>query len=203
MTANLGHDAATGDLSLDQLRTLCQRVLDCLGDLARVHLTIDPPTRKPQAEEPEWILRLQKVCAHVLAINGWEIEPHIEHVMASDLRAAYRQIEVVWHQLPEESRLYEKPLPDWFDEANNGKLATYDHPTPVSLALSPGGGGFSAGEDRAAYARLSMWLISLAFGYLPALIHLAEVLGKESDIVPRLQTTVEQLARDQFGLGVT
>ena len=203
MTMHTGHDAATADLSLDQLRTLCQRALDFLGDLARVHLTIDPPTRKAQAEEPEWIFRLQKVCAHVLAINGWEIEPHIEHVMASELRAAYRQIEVVWHQLPEESRLYEKPLPDWSDEATKGRLATYDHPTPASLALPPGEGGFSAGEDRAAYARLLGWLFGLAFGYLPALIHLAEVLENESDIVPSLQTTLEQLSRDHFGLCVT
>lgn len=200
MSAETNDGAGTERLSLDEWRSVCQRGLDFLGELARIHLTIYPPTRKAQREEPEWIFRLNKVCTHVLAINGWEIEAHIEHVMASELRAAYRQMEVVWRQLPEEYRFHEKPRPDWSDGADNGRLAIYDHPTPASLALPAGQGGFSSGEDRASYAMLCGWLFSLAFGYGPAVKHLAEVLGNESDVALRVAKAYEQAGQDHFGL---
>ena len=135
-------------------------------------------TRRAGGDEPQRIFRLRKVCLHVLAINCWEIGAEVEHVMASELRAAYEQMEVVWWQLPAEYRFYEGKEGWWRNEARNGMSATYDHPTPTSLLLLAGHGGLSEGEESAGYARLAGWLAGLGFGYLPALAALAEALAQ-------------------------
>ena len=58
-----------------------------------------------QADERDWIGRLRKICLHVRAIDGWEIGAGVEHVMATDLRAAYVQMDAVWKHLPATFRL--------------------------------------------------------------------------------------------------
>lgn len=162
---------------VDECRQVCKGAQAFLGELARIHLTIDEPARRADAGEPQWIFRLRKVLLHVLAVNGWEIGPDVEHVMASELRAAFEQMESVWKELPADCRFYEDKDGWWANEARNGMMATYDHPTPQSLLLPAGRGGFGQGEERESYGRLASWLAHLAFGYLCGLVYLERELG--------------------------
>ena len=138
MVASGVRSSETSDDGFDELRTRCERCIGLLDEISRIHLEIDTPTRKMQADEPDWIYRLRKVCLHVMAIKGWNIGPDVEQVMASELRAAYEQVGAVWKDLPKEFRLEEMDGDWWAKEAKNGVLATYDHPTPQRLLLPAG-----------------------------------------------------------------
>ena len=100
-----------------------------------------------------------------MAIKGWEIGADVEQVIASELRAAYVQMDAVWEHLPEEYRLDTMDDGWWANEARNGMMATYDHPTPQSLLLLTGRGGFGTGEDGRSHAQLVVWLGRLGLGY--------------------------------------
>ena len=176
----------TSDERVTELRDRCERCRGMLGELARIHLTIDAPTRRMQADEPDWIGRLRKVCLHVRAIDGWEIGADIEHVMATELRAAYEQMDSVWKHVPATFRIEEMGDGEWAQEARNVVLATYDHPTPQSLMLSAGRGGFGNGENEMIYAQLAVWLGNLGLGYGLTLGYLAQVLGDEGNAASRV-----------------
>lgn len=190
----LASDAA--GVSVDEWRNRCVGTLNLLSEVRQVHFLIDKPTRMAGDDDPEWIFRLRKICLHVSTIVGWNICVDVEHVMASEIRAAYEQMDHVWRQLPEEFRLVEIEDGWWAEEAKNGFLATYDHPTPQSLMLPAGQGGFSDGEDIQSYGRLACWLGNLGCGYGVALAYLAEVLGTEGDIVGRLKSAWKQVPLD-------
>ena len=176
----------TGDDGVHELRARCERYRSMLVELARIHLMIDDPTRSMQTDEPDWIGRLRKVCLHVKAIDGWEIGAGVEHVMATELRAAYYRMDAVWEHIPAKFRLDEVGDGVWADEAKNGILARYDHPTPQSLMLSAGYGGFRNGETSRSYAHLAVWLGHLGLGYGLALVYLSHVLGGEEDVMSRV-----------------
>ena len=184
----------TGDDRTDEMRALCDRSRDFLGELARIHLTIDAPTRRMKADEPDWIGRLRKICLHVRAINSWEVIIGVEHVMASELRAAYEQMDTIWKQLPTTLRLDRMDERWWAEEARNGILATYDHPTPQSLMLPAGSGGFRNGENGLRYAQLAVWLGYLGIGYGLALVHLPQILGGEGDITSRVTAMMSKFS---------
>lgn len=59
-------------------------------------------------------------------------------------------------------------------------LATYDHPTPQSLLIPAGLGGFGTGEDGRSYAQLAVWLGRLGSGLV--LTILVQVLGAKGDV---------------------
>ena len=186
MVADGVRSTGTVDEGADELFARCERCVGMLDELSQIHLEIDAPARKIEEDEPDWILRLRKVCLHVLAMKGWEIGADVEQVMASELRAAYVQIGAVWEHVPEEFQLDAMDGGWWADEARNGVLATYDHPTPQSLLLPVGRGGFGSGEDGRSYAQLALWLGQLGLGYGIALAYLAQVLGAEGDVVSRV-----------------
>ena len=179
-----------------ELRARCERCRALLAALARIHLAIDAPTRRMQADEPDWIGRLRKICLHVRAIDGWEIGAGVEHVMATELRAAYEQMDAVWKHLPATIRLDEIDGGWWAEEARNGMLVTYDHPTPQSLMLPAGRGGFRNGENGMSYARLTVWLGHLGLGYGLALAHLSQMLGDEEDIMSRVTAVARMFAEE-------
>ena len=183
----------TGADGVHELRARCERCHGLLGELVRIHFAIDAPTRRMQPDEPDWIGRLRKVCLHVMAIGGWEIGADIEHVVATELRAAYEQMDAVWKHVPGTFRLDEMGSGGWADEARNGMLATYDHPTPQSLMLPAGRGGFSNSENSMSYARLALWLCHLGLGYGLALTYLAQVLGTEADVTSRVTTALHMV----------
>ena len=184
------------DDEAQEWRAQCERCRDQIGELARIHLEVDAPTRRMQADEPDWIGRLRKICLHARAIDSWEIGPGVEHVMATELRAAYVQMDAVWKHLPAMFRLDEMDGGWWAEEASNGMLATYDHPTSVSLMFSVGHGGFRNGDNNMTYAQLSVWLGQLGLGYGLALDYLAQELGIEGGITSRVTTALRMFIEE-------
>ena len=170
------------DLGITELRTRCSKIRDLLAEIANIHLEIDTPTRVMGADDPDWIGRLRKICLHVRAIDRWEIGVGVEHVMAPEIRTAYRQMSAVWRCLPPEARFDGVDGASWDDEARNGVLATYDHPTPQSLGLSAGRGGFGVDENWLVYAQMVYWLGHLALGYVFAVDHLSRTLNRDVDV---------------------
>ena len=152
-----------------------------------------------QPDEPDWIGRLRKICLHVRAIDSWEIGVGVEHVLATELRAAYVQMDAVWKQLPATTRLDRMNDGWWAKEASNGILATYDHPTPGSLMLPAEHGGFRNGEDEMTYAQLAVWLGYLGLGYGLALTHLSQMLGGEREIMSRVTAILQMFAESRLG----
>ena len=174
-----------------QVRAECERSRDMLRELARIHLSIDEPARSIGADDPDWICRLRKICLHVRAIDTLEIDAGIAHVMVPELRAAYVQMDAVWACMPRKYKLVEMDSDWWLNEARDGILATYDHPTPVGLALLPEeSGGFRSGEVWESYIRLALWVGFLGLGYGAALSYLAVVLEVEGDVDSRLEAAV-------------
>ena len=185
----------TGDSEVHNWRARCERCRDHLRELARIHLAVDAPTRKMQPDEPDWIGRMRKICLHVRAIDGCEMVAGVEHVMATEVRAAYQQMDSVWKHVPATIRLEDMDR-EWGDQARNGLLPVYDHPTPQSLMLPAGQGGFLNGENSMVYAQLTVWLGLLLVGYGLALVHLAQVLGADGDIMSRVTAVLN--IRDEW-----
>ena len=122
-------------------RARCEEYRDALRNLARVHIEIDAPKRRVRTDDPDWVFRLRKVCLHSVAITKCAVNIDGVHVMTTELRAAYEQMDAVWKCLPDEFR-FDEDGSWWANEAKNG-LAEYNHPTTLGLALSVAGGGFA------------------------------------------------------------
>ncbi len=169
----------------------CRKCRDILRDLTRIHDEIDTPARTVGASEPDWIFRLRKVCLHAVAITRCEIDVDGVHVITTELRAAYEQMDAVWKCLPNEFR-FAADGSFWSNEARHG-LAAFNHPTMVSLALSLAGGGFAEAEDPRSYLQLAVWLGRLGCGYALALDYLGRILGTEAEIDSRLAAVLGDL----------
>lgn len=167
---------------LEQQRIRCGELRDLLREFARIHVQIDTPNRPIGTETPDWVLRLRKVCLHALAISECDIDMDGVHMMATEARAAYWQMHAVWPCVPAEHCVVEMDCGWWADEARNGLLARYDHPTPLSLHFSLKDGGFDEPDNPISYVQLVLWLGRLGFGYGLTLTYLAEVLDAESDL---------------------
>ena len=154
---------------VEQQRIRCGELRDVLRDFAHVHVRIDKPDRAISVDTPDWMLRLRKVCLHVLAISACNVDVEGVHAMGTELRAAYRQMHAVWPCVPAEHRMVEIDCGWWDDEARNGILARYDHPTPVALMLPLTNGGFDEPSDAMSYVRLVVWLGMLGLGYAAAI----------------------------------
>ena len=182
----------------EQLRAECKRNRDKLRELSRIHLSIDEPSRSIGTDESDWICRLRKICLHARAIDGWEIDDiDIVHVMAPELRAAYVQMDAVWKCIPPKfKRKHGLDIMDsdyWANEARSGMLATYDHPTPLALALLQARrGNLLSGEAWQSYTQLAIWLGFLGLGYGSALVYLAEVLDVGGEVVTDLTAAMMQ-----------
>lgn len=166
----------------------CRKGLDLLRSLTRIHTEIDAPSRKAEAGEPDWILRLRKVCLHAVAITRCEINADGIHVMTTELRAAYEQMDAIWKCLPNEFR-FEADRDWWAYQAKDG-LAAYNHPTMFGLVMSLAEGGFANANDPKSYLLVAVWLGRLGCGYGLALDYLARVLGTENDITSRLESAL-------------
>ncbi len=176
---------------IEMQRAQCEKCLDMLRKLTRIHIDIDAPKRRIEQDEQDWIFRLRKVCLHAVAITKCEISAEGVHVMTTELRTAYEQMGAVWKCLPDEFRFNEDGN-WWAGEARNG-LAAYTHATPLNLALSLANGGFGDAEAPESFLRLAIWLGRLGCGYVLALGHLARVLGAEKDIDSRLESVLRDM----------
>ena len=180
---------------VEQQRVRCGELRDLLREFAGVHVQIDTPNREIGADTPHWIMRLRKVCLHALAIAKCDVDADGVHTMATELRAAYWQMQAIWPCVPAEHRIVELERNWWVDEARNGLLATYDHPTPTSLILPLNDGGFDEADNPVSYARLVVWLGHLGLGYGLALSYLVETLHAESDIDSQITAILARGAR--------
>lgn len=176
---------------IEMQRARCEEYRDVLRKLARIHIDIDAPKRRIAPDEPDWVFRLRKVCLHAVAITKCEVSADGVHIMTTELRAAYEQMDAVWKCLPDEFRFNEDEG-WWSNEAGNG-LAAYNHPTTISLALPLAEGGFGDAEAPESYLRLAVWLGRLGCGYGLALGYLARVLGTEGDIDSRLESAMPNM----------
>ena len=133
------------------------------------------------------------MCLHAVAITKCEVSTDGVHVMTTELRAAYEQMDAVWKCLPTEFR-FDEDGSWWANEAREG-LAEYNHPTPTSLALPLAGGGFGDSEAPESYLRLAIWLGRLGCGYGLALAYLVRVLDTDgnSDIDSRLTIAIRDV----------
>ena len=168
------------------------RCRDALRDLTRIHIEIDAPRRVVGADEPDWVFRLRKVCLHAVAITQCAVDVDGVHVITTELRAAYEQMDAVYKCLPDEFR-FDEDAGWWVNEARD-RLADYDHPTMMGLALSFADGGFADADDPASYLRFAVWLGRLVCGYGLALAYLARVLGTEGDIDSRLASVMRGIS---------
>ncbi len=66
MVAGVPNAPGTDNGGVHELRVRCERWRDPLAELAPIHLETDAPTRRMQADGPDWIGRLRKMCRHVL-----------------------------------------------------------------------------------------------------------------------------------------
>ena len=180
---------------VEQQRIRCGELRDLLREFAGIHVRIDTPDRMIGADTPDWILRLRKVCLHVLAISECNVDVEGVHTMATELRAAYRQMHAVWPCVPPEHRVVGIDWGWWDDEARNRLLATYDHPTPVSLMLPLTNGGFDEFGEAMTYVRLVVWLGSLELGYAAAIDYLAEVMKVDRDLDSEVTELLQRSAR--------
>ena len=121
-------------------RARCKRYRDLLRNLARIHIEIDARKRRVGADEPDWFFRMRKVCLHAVAITKCEVCGDGVHVMATELRAAYEQMDAVWKCLPDEFRFKEDG--SWWAKEARGGLAVYSHPTSLGFGLTVGVGRF-------------------------------------------------------------
>ncbi|MCY3486995.1 MAG: hypothetical protein OXH34_01015 [Bacteroidetes bacterium] len=178
---------------------------DQLRKLAKIHLTIDQRARKIERDEPDWVFRLRKICLHVSAIIDWAINDEgIEHIIATEIRAAFRQMEVVWEYVPAEL------LPDntedfeILDKESRGILSRFDHPTPQSLLLFSHHGGLRMGNNGLGYLWLSAQMMKLALAYGFALILLAQELGAdEENIMAQVAEVFSPGNTSDFGMDGT
>lgn len=125
---------------------------------------------------------MRKISFHVQAIVGWNIDIDSFHAMATEIRAVFVQLDAVWKHIPPEYQLVDVRKDNWAGQARTGMLATYDHPTTLSLASSVWSGGFDDGDDPKPYTRLASWMISIGVGYGLALRYLAHALGHQEEI---------------------
>ena len=172
-------------------RTWCHEYCGLLRKIARIHVEIDAPKRMVGGDEPDWVFRLRKVCLHAVAITECEVSADGMHVMTTELRAAYAQMDAVWKCLPDEYRFNEDGR-WWANEAKDG-LAAFNHPTTVSLAFPLAAGGFGDPDAPESYLRLTVWLGRLGCGYGLALAYLARVLGAKGDIDSRLEAVLSSM----------
>ena len=177
---------------IETQRRRCQEARDALRELSRIHVEIDAPEREVGADEPDWVLRMRKVCLHAVAVSRCDVDADGVHAMATDLRAAYEQMGVIWKHLPDGCRFEEDR--DWWATEASDRLAEYDHPTPLGLAMPLSEGGFDDAEAPDSFLQFAIWVGRLVCGYGLALDHLGKVLGTESDIDNRLLAVLRKAA---------
>lgn len=174
-------------------RARCEKCRDMLRDLARIHIEIDAPRRRIESNKPDWVFRLRKVCLHAVAITKCDVSADGVHVMTTELRAAYEQMDVVWKDLPDEFR-FDEDRNWWAGEAKD-RLAAYNHPSTLSLILPLAEGGFGGSDAPESYLQLAIWLGRLGCGYGLALAYLARVLGATDSIDSRLGSVLSDMHR--------
>lgn len=171
---------------VEAARTMCETQCGVLAELFAIHKDIS--SLGTSAGERDWFRRLDKVGCHAIAIAKREIDSDAAHVIATEVRAAYVQLAEIWEHIPPELTIDEIAAACWSDEARNGVLAQFDHPSSFSVLWSAENGGLRRGDDRVLYLQLGCWLGNLGLGYGCGIAHLAQVMNV--DVEQRLAAAI-------------
>lgn len=151
-------------------RTMCEMQRGVLAKLFGIHRDI--LSRGTAAGEHDWVRRLEKVGCHAIAIAKREVDRDAVHMIATEVKAAYVQLAEIWEDIPRELKIDEIDSHWWSDEAQNGVLAQFDHPSSFSV-----NGGLGNGDDRVLYLQLGCWMGYLGLGYGCGIPYLAQVMN--------------------------
>ncbi len=178
--------------NIEAAHTLCEMQRGVLAKLFDIHRDI--LSRGTAAGQRYWVHRLEKVGCHAIAIAKQEVDRDAAHVIATEVRAAYVQLAEIWDGIPREIRIDAIESRWWSDEARNGVLAQYDHPSSFSLIWSAERGGLSNGDDRVLYLQLGLWIGHLVLGYGCGIAYLAQVMNV--DVEQRLAAVIAEASSD-------
>ena len=159
-----------------ELASRCQRLMQALSKLTRLHAQIDQPEQLTDRDVTA--LRLRKAYSHVKAVIGWPVDTLILHAMGPDIRAAQSHLHPIVSQF-----LYGS---DDGDDATSARdsvkfsrplLEAFSHPSPQVLIRRRHQGGLAPGSVIECLATLAILLAELAGNYCTALCALAQELG--------------------------
>ena len=182
---------------LEQLAEACDRQLQGLKEIRKMHENLLGPLDTKSGEESDSLLRLRKVYCHVIAITSWRLDRWVFHVMAPDIRAALEQLRPLVRETCKEVHEHKEQckVSSNFDQLD-GLLTPLTHPTTLNLICLPEANGALSGGGVKHFANLCLLLNCLLVLYASTLdietIHLG--LSSErlsSDIVKRADPRVE------------
>ena len=183
--AEAGSSESTA-INVEAAHTMCEMQRGVLAKLFDIHRDI--LSHGTAAGERYWVHRLEKVGCHAIAIAKQEVDRDAAHVIATEVRAAYVQLAEIWEGIPGELKIDAIDSRWWSDEARNGVLAQYDHPSSFSVLWSAESGGLSNGDDRVLYIQLGRWIGYLGLGYGCGIAYLAQVMNV--DVEQRLAAVI-------------
>ena len=141
---------------------------------------------------PDCVYRLRKVLLHVKAISAWQLDTHVMHVIAPDLRAANEQIAGFWDEAWSAMELEDGDEPGGrktrqaqaHTKTRKELVSAYVHPTPQRLFLPTEHGGLAPANDSRYYSNMVGLLADLVFRYSVSLAYMSQLLraGKEQAI---------------------
>ena len=195
--------------SPDLLRSACEQCVALLKVLLGIHLDIDPPTSVIAPNAPECVYRLQKVLLHVNAISSWQLDTHVMHVIAPELRAAQEQIDGFWDEAMRAMELEDGDGPVGrktrqaraHAKTRKELVSGYVHPTPRRLFLPTEHGGLAPANDSRYYSNMVVVLADFVFRYSVSLAYMSQQLraGKEQAIVSVMDEIGNAFATVGFG----
>ena len=133
---------------LKQLAEACDRQIEALQEIRKMHEDLFGPLDTESGEESDSLLRLRKVYCHVIAITSWRLDRWVFHVMAPDIRAALEQLRPLVRETCKEVHEPKEQckVSRYFDNLDD-LLTPLIHPSGVNLICLPeangafGGGG--------------------------------------------------------------
>ena len=171
------------------LHCACEQCVECLRDLVRIHLDIDPPANVVAPIAPRCMYGLRKVLLHINATISWKLDMSVMHVIAPELRAASEQIDGFWEEACRAMEL-EDPNGLVGAEAQGTRalakmrqelVSSFVHPTPQRLLLPSEQGGLAPASDARYYSTLLGLLDELAFRYAISIAYLSQLLRADKE----------------------
>ena len=162
---------------LKQLAEACDRQIEALQEIRKMHEDLCGPLDTESGEESDSLLRLRKVYCHVIAITSWRLDRWVFHVMAPDIRAL-EQLRPLVREIDEPGEEYRTSR--HFDELD-AQLAPLSHPSTVNLVCLPEANGAFGGGGVRLLSSLCLSLHCLLTHYAMALNLEAVRLGRSRE----------------------
>ena len=189
--------------AIDFLRSGYEQCRSCLNEVIGIHIDMDAPNRVIQPDDDEIVYRLRKVLLHVKSVVSWQIDTHVLHILAPELRAAEEQIGMIWKKVPRDQLM--KLVPEMsvsavgkhgaYFKTERDILSRFIHPTPQGLLHAREQGGLGNVDEVLYYIHLLLLLNSVAIRYAVSLSFLSQLFSgeKEAEIASVMTRTREVL----------